>query len=384
MDWNLKKMWPAAAASLVEFTSILNTADDAQVRNLENRVCTLEKTRDCGCMVNPPGRPEIKCGYNVFVDAELLWWSAYETGLDWVVESKQYGREINNHAVLANGKTHEVDNTYDWGFRFGVGYNMPHDGWDIVGYWTFFQNEWEDSKHQAHDGFLAPIWNNPDTNAFVQPANLVLNQASASWKLDMNIIDVELGREFFVSKYLTLRPHMGFRYARLDQDWKVSYAGINDVAPDKGRNYKDDINNSNDFWGFGLRGGLNTSWGFGQGFSIYGNLAAALLHGHFHISDQDNLVDVGTHQRFVRLKNDHRFRAGRATTDLALGIRWDHMFDGERFHLGVQLGWEHHMFWGQNQMWQYVNGTPGNEARHSRGNDELTTQGWTLAARFDF
>ena len=36
MDWIFKKMGPAAALSLVAFTSFLNAADDAQVRNLEN------------------------------------------------------------------------------------------------------------------------------------------------------------------------------------------------------------------------------------------------------------------------------------------------------------------------------------------------------------
>ena len=79
---------------------------------------------------------------------------------------------------------------------------------------------------------------------------------------------------------------------------------------------------------------------------------------------------------------NNRKRVGRAASDLALGIRYDKMFDNDRFHMGLQLGWEHHMFWGQNQMWQMSNSyQPG---LHSKGNDEFSTQGWTLAARFDF
>lgn len=380
MDWNLKKMWPAAAASLVAFTSILNAADDAQVRNLENRVCTLEKTRDCGCMVNPPGRPEVKCGYNVFVEADLLWWSAYQTGLEYVVETKT---DPGFPVSINNGDAHSQSNTYDWGFRFGVGYNMPHDGWDLYGNWTFFNNEWEDSKKAPLNGTLFPIWMNPDLD--LSPTPLVggagVTTAKANWEFELNMIDLELGREFFVSKWLTMRPHVGFRYARLDQKWHVNYRFMYDS-----RNYRDEVHNSNDFWGFGLRGGLNTQWGLGSGFSIYGNAAAALLHGHFHISQQESLVNVGTREKQNRLKLNNRFRAGRATTDIALGLRWDHMFEGDRFHLGVQLGWEHHMFFGQNQMWQFVNGTASGsiDAAHNRANDELSTQGWTLAARFDF
>jgi hypothetical protein len=193
------------------------------------------------------------------------------------------------------------------------------------------------------------------------------------------MIDLELGREFFVSKFMTLRPHMGLRYVRVDQQFHVEYSGEGSAL--YGSTYYL-VRNSNDMWGFGLRGGVDTQFGLGQGFSIYGNLAASILHSHFHVSQTEYTRDILTSARGTRLAVNNRKRVGRAVTDLAMGLRWDQMFDNDRYHLGVQFGWEHHMFWGQNQMWQFVNSNQ--PALHSNGNNELTTQGWTLAARFDF
>jgi len=384
MDWNLKKMWPAAAASLVAFTSILNAVvDDSQVRNLENRVSTLEKTRGPGGMINPPGRPQVKDGYDIFVDAELLWWSVYENGLQYAVEGRNLRTRINNGDAL------DVGNAYSWGFRFGVGYNLPHDGWDLYGNWTFFNNRTSSNKRAPHEGGFFPIWMNPDADVVVPNTSgddVYAEKASANWDVEFNIIDLELGREFFTSKYLTLRPHAGFRYLRLDQRFHADYSGGNfrrygnTGSTSESEPYH--VHNSNDMWGFGLRAGMDTQWGLSNGFSIFGNFAFALLHSHFHISQEEYFRNRTTRQRFESLDMNNRKRVGRATSDLAMGVRWDGMFDNDRFHLGVQFGWEHHMFWGQNQMWQFVDDTW--QSKYSKGNDELSTQGWTLAARFDF
>lgn len=370
MDWKLKKMWPAAAASLVAVTSVINAVDDAQVRNLESRVSTLEKSRGSNGMINPAARPEVKDGYNVFVNAELLWWSAYQSGLDYVVENRD------STTMIGNGEVKNVGNEYTFGARFGAGYNMPHDGWDVCANWAFLRtDDIHDSAKAPHGGALFPIWNNSDLDT--DGDNLYVDSASAKWDLDLDIVDAELGREFFVSKWLTVRPLVGLRYARVDQSFHVVYKNGNLF-----NGLKNEVHNSNNYWGFGARTGLDTQWGLGAGWSIYGNAAVSLLHGHFHISQSIKSNNPGTNLDSNNGHFENRLRAGRAITDIALGLRWDHMFENDRYHVGLQLGWEHHMFFGMNQMWQLV--SQNVEAAHNTSNEELTTQGFTLAARFDF
>ncbi len=100
MQWNLKKMLPLAATSLVAFTSIVNAegnnngngnynsqngngngnGNNAQMRNLENRVNALEQRRGSSGMINPPGRPQVRDGADIFIFAD---WASLERSRRW-------------------------------------------------------------------------------------------------------------------------------------------------------------------------------------------------------------------------------------------------------------------------------------------------------------
>ena len=75
-------------------------------------------------------------------------------------------------------------------------------------------------------------------------------------------------------------------------------------------------------------------------------------------------------------------------TDIALGVRYAARFCECQYALAVSLGWEHHLFLDQNQMWRVVRNIDADEPSTSniyhqrRGN--LDTQGWTLSVVFDF
>ena len=68
--------------------------------------------------------------------------------------------------------------------------------------------------------------------------------------------------------------------------------------------------------------------------------------------------------------------------DMMAGLRYDHMFYNDRFHLGLQVGWEHHIYFSQNQFPVFVDDVSKGSFVSNQG--DLTFQGWTFAARFDF
>ncbi len=371
MNRKSQKVWLAAAASLVACTSLLSAADDAQMRNLENRVSALEHRKSANGMINPNGRPQVKDGCDLFVTADFLYWKAVEDNLIYVLE--------NEHGVSFANDSDVRDPHGDWncGFRIGVGYNTPHDGWDLYANWTRIHNHGHGEEHADEGGTLFPTWLNAYTNSSSNPT---CTKAKADWKLRVNLIDLELGREFFTSKWLTLRPFMGLRsgwiHQKLDIDYdNATYVVVQSMQGDV------DIDLKNNFWGLGPRGGLNTQWGLGGGWSIYGDMAVSALFGHFKFDeDQDfkNLLNVKKEQ----LDAERHKQSGKFILDLALGLRWDHMFDDDRFHLGVQAGYEVHWLPGQNQLFRFVDDTA--QGSISTGYGDLTLQGWTLSARFDF
>lgn len=373
----MKQHWTYFAFPLAFITSSLSASD----------ACHTPPSSQCIPCENPSAAPNLSCALNVSAQAELLWWSTYTTGLDYVVETKT---QLGHPTFLNDATVHALTNTYDAGLRVSLAYYLPHDDWDLTATWTTYRNHQANFKTAPIEGTLFPIWSNPDANLSPPMSALALTKARGHWKFKLDLIDLALGRAFMVSHSLSMKPHIGLRYAKLDQTWHVHYIGAitpeNQSQAQLHHRFKDIIHDSNDFWGFGLRSGLDTNWSFCPGFSLYTNAAAAWLHGHFHITQQEYWRNKSTREKQNRLKLNNRFRAGRATTDIALGLKWDHQFEGDRFHLAVKLGWEHHLFFGQNQLWQFLIGT-GNtstEAQHQRSNDSLSTQGWTLSANLHF
>lgn len=355
-------MWPAAAASLVLFTSLAQAdADSAQLRNLENRVSALEQRRGASGMINPPGRPQVKDGSDLFVTADFIYWNAHENGLPIAI------RNEGSTTTLSDADVAYLDFQWDPGFRVGLGYNMPHDGWDLsLNYLRFITHA---HRHTRAEG------NEADFNSQGIELDHFNTKSKARWKMHLNQIDLTLGREFFVSKWLTLRPNFGLRTDWISQRLKSNYNGFGYIVT-----HNANIHQKNNFWGLGVVAGLDTQWGLGGGWSIYGNTAFSILYGFFHNDIDEDTVTV---EDFVDL--DGSYRTSRVIADLALGLRWDHMFDRDRFHFSIQAGWENHIYFGQNQFLRFYSNTTDNNLGGVFANQgDLTLQGWTLAARFDF
>jgi hypothetical protein len=372
MQKNLKKMWPAAAASLVAAASIVNAdVDSAQMRNLENRVNALEQRRGASGMINPPGRPQVKDGVDLFLYGDLLFWNAHENGLAVAVANK------GSSANLSNSKTKTIHSEWDFGFRIGLGYNLPHDGWDLSLSWLRL-NTYGRKHIRAHgDTFIFPTRAHPaDDLALFSGAS----KAHSHWKLRFNQLDLDVGREFFVSKWVTLRPHFGLRTDWVHQKLRSDFRNLN-IAPVPN---KLDVNYKDKWWGIGLEGGLDTQWGLGGGFSVFGNITGAILYGFHDIDfdDNDTPPQLNTNPKGNFADLGYSYRISHPILDLMMGLSYDYMFCNDRFHVGLQVGWEHHIYFSQNQFPAFVSDTAIGNFVSNQG--DLAFQGWTFGARFDF
>ncbi len=360
-------MLPIVATSLVAISNFSYAdGDPAQIRNIENRLSALEQRKGASGMINPQGRPQVRDGADLFVFGDLLYWNAHENGLQVGVTNEDSDTDLSDSKVkMLHGK-------WNWGFRAGLGYNTCHDGWDIRLTWLRFTDNGRKNVHEHGDDFVFPT--------LVHPGDLARSDATAaekmksSWHMRLNQVDLDLGREFFVSKWLTLRPHFGLRSDWITQSLEARYRDFESFTS------LDDINSKlKDRWfGIGLEGGLDTQWGLGNGWSIFGNLSAAILYGFHHIDYETK--DKPSNFEFVDL--DYHYRVSHPTLDLSMGLRWDNMFDNDRFHLGLQLGWEHHIYFSQNQFPTFVDDVSLGSFVSNQG--DLTFQGWTFSARFDF
>jgi len=398
MQKTLKKIWPVAA-SLVVFTSLcFADTDDVRARNLEsrmeasgnrtaasekqiaaseNRLTALEQQLGANGEVTPSGRAQVNSGANLFITADALYWDAHEGGLPLFIENNGQGFSSNLNNADAKG----LHWKWNWGFRLGLGYNTPHDGWDLVLTWTRIDGRAHEREEVGNNDALWGTFTQP--GAFViNPVTLVpitlgdglFTKSHTRWKLQLNQIDLDIGREFFVSKCLTLRPYFGLRTDWIHQKLNIHY---NRFRGSSGQSYEVELYNH--FWGLGVAAGLDTQWSLGKGWSIYGNAAFAILYG-FHKLDREDELSAGI--KFDYVDMDWNYRISRSIADLQLGLRWDTMLQNDRFHFGIQVGWEHHIYFSQNQFPRFIGSSAIGDFVANQGN--LTFQGWAFSARFDF
>lgn len=353
MAYSLRKMWAAMAVSLVAATSFVG-AD-----YYDNQYDT------SGCCPCGPVRPVVDACGNWFISADALFWKPCEDGLTYGSRTRVVATD---GLVASETRVRNVEPQWDVGFRIGLGYDLACDGWDVVLYWTRF----ETTKHKRHRQDLTVI-GDTFVNAWGVPSvgeALIVPR----WKLDLNIFDAELGREFCVSPCVTLRPFVGVRAAWINQRYRIATFTTEDtdVALQA-------VSLKSNYDGVGLRGGFDTEWKLGDcGFSIYGQAAASVLIGQQRSQFEEFIPGTTS----IAERQRDRYCACRAITDGALGLRWREFFSCNTIALTIQLGYEHHMFFNQNRFENSIIDSDDRNPQIARG--DLCTQGITLSAKVDF
>lgn len=352
MMCSLKKMLTAAAASLVVVTGLSASYDDSRT--------SIECFQPCAPKCCPSG--------NWYFNADLLVWRATEAGLGYGVQTETAfcnGCSVDNLVVNSYQRVKSVKPKWDCGFRIGVGYDLPCDCWDVGVYWTRFK-----TNHSSRHNSVLSHSNQSDDINFTPFGFALTNEPDvtfAKWNLRLDIIDVELGREFALSKCLTIRPFAGFRYARVQQKLAVAAAANRDALPGDNTGCSDSFIDSgfssvdffgenskrSHFWGAGVRSGLDSEWDLGCGVSIYGTAAISILYGNYSLrttafedfENIDGFTDVDVHAR-----HRDQFNSCQGIADGAVGLRWKKFFDCDCGSVTLDFGWEQHLFLNHNKM----------------------------------
>jgi hypothetical protein len=200
------------------------------------------------------------------------------------------------------------------------------------------------------------------------------DQTRTSLKNRYDNLYLDLGRDFFVSKYLSLRPSFGAEATWFTFTTNTKFSGGQPVSVplsgtfsnvDLGEEFDSlpvEINNisytsnatldgigdcvlqtlfTEKFVGIGPRAALDSRWHLGEGFSIYGDVNAALLYGYFKNQLSQTYGDQPNNQIRARY-NYHRLVP---TAKFELGIVYDKYIMCETQHVSMALGYENQYYW---------------------------------------
>jgi hypothetical protein len=330
-------------------------------------------------VITPPQAPQVPNCVNVFLTADFIYWRASADTYQYAAS----GTPVNgpdgftpippSHA----GKTPSPAFDFQPGFKFGAGLKFAHDGWDLYANYTWLNPATLTSSQSAPSGDMV----GPSDPYYGAPT---LSNAKDYFRQSFNILDLELGRKFFLSQFMTLRPYYGLKTAWITQYRKNVLTVFNNLTNGLNSNASTTVppiytitaltqTEQVKSWGIGIRGGVAPVWYFMKNFGLYGNLGVSGLCTFFqnHSKTFYKGFTTATLENFTgQTANIKRsFLTVTPVIELGLGFTYMMFFHKDAYALTLSAGWEEQMWIGFN------GGSPG-------GN--LTLQGFTFNIGFEF
>jgi Legionella pneumophila major outer membrane protein precursor len=361
---------------------------------------------DCGWGYNPPAYPKCGCcepcndGFleSLGFRADFLWWRASQAGLDLGVENTVVSKTNTFGCDDVLNITHrkKPNFKYDPGFRIGFLRNCACDCWDFAVNWTSFH-----SKAQSH-GFANCATDTIFVPFFERLAGLNPSEAVGRHVIDLDWVDIEFGRKFYVSNCFILRPQFGLRIARIHQNLRAHYFLTDsfDLVGSPFSSFDSNIKARSNFLAVGPRVGLDLELRLGCGLSLFGCTAGTVAFGQFDTHAREffstpcncptNPGVCGTLSNFEFQDRNRGHRDSRAILDIAFGVKWDRCFEwcGRHHPVSLAFAWEHHSFFAINNFNFGSNGFDINtgvvETTAPGCCGDLFLQGLTITLAFGF
>jgi hypothetical protein len=373
-----KKIILALATMMFSFVGVLTLSLEANEPCYSSNCCPqvcCDAAPTCDWAYNPPGHQTChskacnSCSNNFTGRVDFLWWRPCSEGTQLGI-SNDSARTGSEGARLVTNETHirSPNFKFDPGFRLGLGYYCPSKCWDVTLNWMHFhskaraegisvipksQNEGEEglfgakSSDLESDGLFISDW--------LEAFNLPVQEAKSRWSLDMDLIDLEFAQMFYVNHCFIVRPHVGLRGARIDQNYHVEQS-LNTALGLGGTTFSEVVKSKNDFKGCGPRAGLDVEFHLGCGFVLYGKGAASLVYGQFNRDSRtegtsgSSGLQFPSNAEFTYLSKGNNDRCTVPMSEVSIGLKWENCFECcNNYHpYALEIAWEQNVFYDIN------------------------------------
>ena len=311
----------------------------------------------------PSGRFEAKNGIELYTSAEALLFHITQ-------DDFPIGYLTNVSDSPANGVSYLNDNFHyrqhwKWGFRLVAGYHFKHDSWDLEADYLRFTAVYD-------RGIIIPSTSPYRLVAGAQVSDIytVKNKAgSFRWSVNLNQWDLLQSKTFHLSKYFRFKPGLGLRNLILGQGFTSRITNENNAYLTS--------KNFIHFWGMGVLGTLDTIWSLNRQFSLYGKLGLSSMFGHYsaRLKDKISLYPATLNYVPTLQKNS------KTCLDLSIGAQFDKNFYNDKFHLGINVGFEQHTYFNMNKSFYGFDQALIYDGSSGR---DFVMQGFTFGLRADY
>ena len=308
--------------------------------------------------------PIVSSGMKIETSADFIWWKTTIDGLEYVASGVHNGNiSVGAKTSVSGGEIKSASFDYQPGFKIGLGFLFDHDGWDIRAEYTWLNpNTQSNSVSLVRDeGLVSSYGIVESAGAF---GSFDLTNGSSAFTHHFNVVDLMLGRDFFVSKWLSLKPQLGAKVSwtkdEYDLHYTAYYPGLS--STDFALDFKQKM------LGAGIRAGMGSFWRISEHFGLYGNLMFSGLWSYFKSSESQEQGSLTT------CKNKENMQKIVNIVEYGIGLGYATWFCQDACQFSIKAGWEQQIWLGYNNLIDVNYVTTGN----------LNMQGLTTEVGFAF
>ena len=264
--------------------------------------------------------------------------------------------------------------------RVALGYNTSKDKWDLCGVWTYYHNSSSDSKEGSETAGYYLIYSSNPQGISVK----------ASYMLNYNMLNLELGKGFYLFEDVSLKPHFGAQGGWIYQTFKSHFVALHQRQGQNPFEGEGVLVGRNNYWGVGITGGIESNWHLTSNFNLFGNFSAALLYGELKMNQRTKeQVDLGAPMRdtFVLSAKEYDMVPH---MQAMLGFSWGTCFNDEKMFFGLRVAGELNYWWDQYNLYMLL-ATEGGDNQDNGGGiigstvfKPLTLIGLTAGVKLEF
>ncbi len=337
--------------SLLTISTSLAVADQVKPQRASDQVKPqpiLESVVTEPTGVITPAVAPVVDGAGFFFSADFIWWKAQIGNLQYAGTGvSDGGQNVPAGTSSSKGSIKNPDFNFQPGFKVGAGLDFEHDGWDVFAEYT-----WLNGGHHHNHLNGGPGLGEISGSSTVVPAGSLgffsCVTASSSWEQHLNVLDGELGRNFFISHRLTLRPFIGLKAAWIKEELTNRYLTTATNPLFATTTYNIRQSRHQHMWGIGARGGIDTVWHFNKNWGIYGDMAFTALWSDFHTRAKDRFTDVATGLSIDTVNTRVSITEINMVFETNLGLAYMTWFNDDKCQFSLRAGWEEQIWFNLN------------------------------------
>ncbi len=327
---------------------------------------------------NATGRIDICKGVDLFITASFIYWQALGDQLDLGI-IRLGTLEPEEYQII------RLKTDFKPGFKVGLGYNLNHDNWDLYTQYTRYHGSNStsfDPNESSNQDTFQTIYFLAGFNGYI--FENINGNIVGKWVTDLDKIDLELARSYYVGTNLIFRPFFGASFHLMDEkyDFNFTYQNIPFFA-----------SFSTDSWASGPRFGLKAKWLFCKGFSFFGyGIYNLLFCSNKTTGSGSENEGSGTTPPTVSILNyklnKDKQNILRDVVEVAVGFAWGSYFCEKAFHFDCEISYEAQKYSHTNYMSRAAQEktvvSNASIATNQVKPGDTFLHGLTLTFRFDF